>query len=192
MLFYEPRIGNIYSYPGNIGNCCLHFSQNPGNIGNLSFSIFYYAGNMGNWSLHIPGVLEIRAAGGRRQAAPSAVLRCLALFLRPCSWNFVTCPISENKTFLWFGAIFAPFGVLAATAATRQQLSHLARPLDHHAQGPNIPFGVNPSLRWCGMQFRYGPTVQTTSVISGIQFRYGQYGPYNFWNTVYIWTIRSI
>ena len=36
----------------------------------------------------------------------------------------------------------------AAAAATRRQLSHLARPLDHHAQGPNIPFGVNPSLRY--------------------------------------------
>ena len=35
-----------------------------------------------------------------------------------------------------------------AAATTRRQLSHLARPLDHHAQGPNIPFGVNPSLRW--------------------------------------------
>ena len=34
-----------------------------------------------------------------------------------------------------------------AAAATSQQLSHLARALDHHAQGPNIPFGVNPSLR---------------------------------------------
>ena len=40
------------------------------------------------------------------------------------------------------------FQVTATTAATTsQQLSHLARPLDHHAQGPNIPFGVNPSLR---------------------------------------------
>ena len=30
----------------------------------------------------------------------------------------------------------------AATAATAsQELSHLAKPLDHHAQGPNIPFG---------------------------------------------------
>ena len=35
----------------------------------------------------------------------------------------------------------------AAATATSQQLSHLARALDHHAQGPNIPFGVNPSLR---------------------------------------------
>ena len=35
----------------------------------------------------------------------------------------------------------------AATAAASQQLSHLARALDHHAQGPNIPFGANPSLR---------------------------------------------
>ena len=35
----------------------------------------------------------------------------------------------------------------ATASATRRQLSHLASPLDHHAQGPNIPFGVNPSLR---------------------------------------------
>ena len=44
---------------------------------------------------------------------------------------------------------FPIFQMTAATAAaaTSQQLSHLARPLDHHAQGPNIPFGVNPSLR---------------------------------------------
>ena len=35
-------------------------------------------------------------------------------------------------------------------AATRRQLSHLARALDHHAQGPNIPFEVNPSLRCFG------------------------------------------
>ena len=35
----------------------------------------------------------------------------------------------------------------ATAAAASQQFSHLARPLDHHAQGPNIPFGVNPSLR---------------------------------------------
>ena len=29
----------------------------------------------------------------------------------------------------------------AAAAAASQELSHLARPLTHHAQGPNIPFG---------------------------------------------------
>ena len=34
----------------------------------------------------------------------------------------------------------------ATATATSQQLS-LARALDHHAEGPNIPFGVNPSLR---------------------------------------------
>ena len=34
-----------------------------------------------------------------------------------------------------------------AATATSQQLSHLARTLDHPAQGPNIPFGDNPSLR---------------------------------------------
>ena len=35
-------------------------------------------------------------------------------------------------------------GTAAAATAASQQLSHLARPLDHHAQGPNIPFGVIP------------------------------------------------
>ena len=30
---------------------------------------------------------------------------------------------------------------LTAAAAASQELSHLARPLTHHAQGPNIPFG---------------------------------------------------
>ena len=35
----------------------------------------------------------------------------------------------------------------ATVAAAPQHFSHLARALDHHAQGPNIPFGVNPSLR---------------------------------------------
>ena len=34
-----------------------------------------------------------------------------------------------------------------AATTTRRQLSHLSRRLGHHAQGPNIPFGVNPSLR---------------------------------------------
>ena len=29
----------------------------------------------------------------------------------------------------------------AAAATASQELSHLARPLTHHAQGPNIPFG---------------------------------------------------
>ena len=43
--------------------------------------------------------------------------------------------------------VTAATATAAATAATSQQLSRLARALDHHAQGPNIPFGVNPSLR---------------------------------------------
>ena len=33
-------------------------------------------------------------------------------------------------------------------AATSQELSHLARPLDHHAQGPNIPFGESLTSTW--------------------------------------------
>ena len=34
-----------------------------------------------------------------------------------------------------------------AAAAATATCQHLARPLDHHAQVPNIPFGVNASLR---------------------------------------------
>ena len=81
-----------------------------------------------------------RRAGGGGRAAPGVVLCCLGLFLGPCSWNFATCPISGNNTVLRFGVILDPFGILTPTT-TRQQLSHLARHLDHHAQGPNIPFG---------------------------------------------------
>ena len=40
-----------------------------------------------------------------------------------------------------------------AATATRRQLSHLAKPLDHHAQGSNIPFGVNASLRFAKTMF---------------------------------------
>jgi len=43
---------------------------------------------------------------------------------------------------------FPIFQMTPTATAARRQFSHLARPLDHHAQGPNIPFGVNPSLRF--------------------------------------------
>ena len=42
------------------------------------------------------------------------------------------------------GGTAATAAAATAAAATSQQLSHLARALDHHAQGPNIPFGVIP------------------------------------------------
>ena len=90
--------------------------QNPGNIGKRIFSIQSYPGNSGSYD-------------------PYSVL----------SWKY------------WIvRSIFAPMlmsrgvaggrGGRGGTAATSRQLSHLARALDHHAQGPNIPFGVNPSL----------------------------------------------
>ena len=57
------------------------------------------------------------------------------------------------------------FQVTPTTAATtRQQLSHLARALDHHAQGPNIPFGVNPSLRSRCMDSQVTSRLSTTSL----------------------------
>ena len=40
--------------------------------------------------------------------------------------------------------VTAATAAATAAAATSQQLSHLARALDHHTQGPNIPFGAIP------------------------------------------------
>ena len=68
------------------------------------------------------------------------------------------------------------FQVTAATAAaataTSQQLSHLARALDHHAQGPNIPFGVIPhfDIVNCFYYFSY---------------------PRNIWNMFYFIEVRD-
>ena len=54
--------------------------------------------------------------------------------------------LEKLSIYLYFG-IFRLTAAAATATATSQQISHLARALNHHAQGPNIPFGVNPSLR---------------------------------------------
>ena len=53
MILCGPRIRINQSYPGNIRNRSLHFSQNPGNLENLSFSSCSYPGNIGNCSFPI-------------------------------------------------------------------------------------------------------------------------------------------
>ena len=124
--------------------------HNPGNIGKRIFSIQSYPGNSGLCDPYISSILEmldrtihilvlswkywivrsiyqsyVDVAGGRRGVAGGS----------PGGRRTATATATATAA------------AAATAAATSQQLSHLARPLDHHAQGPNTPFGVNPSLR---------------------------------------------
>ena len=107
---------------------------NPGNIGNWIFPIFPYPGNTGNMFFLYFGISpkKTRAEISRRMVRFSR---------RDVSYETDSGP--KTKT------VSDPNFQVTAAATTSQQLSHLARALDHHAQGPNIPFGVNPSLRSC-------------------------------------------
>ena len=123
---------------------------NPGNIGKHAFSMFSYPGNIGKLIFlfsHILEILEIfvflyfwifpkktRAEISRRMHRPMP---------RDLSYETDSGPKTKTVSDLNFQVTAAA----AATAAASQQLSHLARALNHHAQGQNIPFGVNPSLR---------------------------------------------
>ena len=154
---------------------CIIFSY-PGNIGNRVFLIAWYPGNIGNWIFPISHILEMRAAGGRLQGLCCAALdyfwnmfpgisgypgnignmfflyfgifskKTRAEISRRMHRRMSRDLSYETDSGLKTKAVSDPnFQVTAAAAS--QQLSHLARALDHHAQGPNIPFGVNPSLR---------------------------------------------
>ena len=117
----EVGVCNIIHNPGNIGNCIFPISPHPGNIGNtILFVIFFIFPK------------KARAEISRRMVRFSR---------RDLSSETDSGP--KTKTVSDPNFQVTP---TAATTATRRQLSHLARPLDHHAQGPNIPFG-NPSLR---------------------------------------------
>ena len=121
--------------------------HNPGNIGKQTFSIFWTPGNIGNICIffHVPDILEIleilfflifRIFTKKTRAEISR--RMVQFSCRDLSYETDSGP--KTKT------VSDPnFQVTPTTAmATRRQLSHLARPLDHHAQGPNIPFGAIP------------------------------------------------
>ena len=117
----EIGVPNILQNPGNIGN-----------IGNLIFPIFPYPGNTGNmlfFFFYILGFLQkkTRAEISRRMVRFSR---------RDLSYETNSGP--KTKT------VSDPNFQVTAAATTFQQLSHLARALNHHAQGPNIPFGVIP------------------------------------------------
>ena len=127
-----------------------NISHNPGNIGNHSFSIFWTPGNIGNLFLfHFPDILEILEIwfllifGIFTKKTRAEISRRMVRFSRrDLSYETDSGPKTKTVSDPNFQVT-----ATAATATTSQQLSHLARALDHHAQGPNIPFGVNPSLR---------------------------------------------
>ena len=111
--------------------------HNPGHIGNWIFPSFPYPGNIGNIVFLYFGIFpkKTRAEISRRTHRSMG---------RDLSYETDSGPKTKTVSDPNFQLTAA---TAAATAATSQQLSHLARALDHHAQGPNIPFGVNPSLR---------------------------------------------
>ena len=139
----------IFSYPGNTGNrfflfshileiraaggrlqglCCAALDD----CWNMFPGISGYPGNIGNMFFLYFGIFpkKTRAEISRRMVRSSR---------RDLS--------SETDSGQKTKTVSNPnFQVTPTTTTARRQLSHLARPLDHHAQGPNIPFG-NPSLR---------------------------------------------
>ena len=125
------EVCSILQNPGNIGNLILLIQSYPGNIGKRIFPISPYPGNIGKICFPYFGIFpkKTRAEISRRMVRFSR---------RDLSYETDSGP--KTKT------VSDPNFQLTAAAAS-QQLSHLARALDHHAQGPNIPFGANPSLR---------------------------------------------
>ena len=111
-----------FSYPGNIGNLIFPISGYPGHIGNIIFLDFF-------------GIFtkNTRAEISRRMVRFSR---------RDLSSETDSGPKTKTVPDPNFQLTAAT--AAATAAATSQQLSHLARALDHHAQGPNIPFGVIP------------------------------------------------
>ena len=135
----EIEVCNILQNPGNIGKHICLIQSYPGNIGNLIFPIFPYPGNIGNmcFSIFLDFPKKARAEISRRMHRSMG---------RDLSYETDSGPKTKTVSDPNFQLTAATAAATAATA-TSQQLSHLARALDHHAQGPNIPFGVNPSLR---------------------------------------------
>ena len=130
----EIGVCNILQNPGNIGKRIFLIQSYPGNIGNLIFPNFPYPGNIGNII-----VSEFFFDFFKKRRAPKFHAECTGPWAEISHMR----PIQARKLKLFQTPISR-----WRTATTRQQLSHLARPLDHHAQGPNVPFGVNPSLRY--------------------------------------------
>ena len=131
----EIGVCNILQNPGNIGKRTFSIFWTPGNIGNLFFPFSGYPGNIGN-------MIFVDFLVFLQKKTRAEISRRMVRFSRR-ERSYETDSGPKTKT------VSDPNFQLPPTtaAATRRQLSHLARALDHHAQGPNIPFGVNPSFR---------------------------------------------
>ena len=123
-------------------------------------SILYNPKNIRKRSFQLPHILNILEIWFFQF---SHILEILEIFFS-IFWDFYKkdarrnftqyAPTDEPRSLIWDRfrpktktVLRANFQVTAA-ATTSQQLFLLASALDHHAQGPIIPFGVNPSLRY--------------------------------------------
>ena len=151
IAWYPGHIGNwiflVFWYPGNIGDWIFLVFWSPGNIGDCMFLIQSYPGNIGNLIFPIvpyPGNIEtlfflyfLNVFSKKARAEFSR--RMVRFSRRDLSYETDSGPKTKTVSDLNFQVT-----PTATAAAARRQLSHLARALDHHAQGPNIPFGVIP------------------------------------------------
>ena len=173
----EIEVCDILQNPRNIGNLSFSTSSYPGNIGKRIFSTSSYPGNIGSydpysvlswkywklksstlsisleileiWFFYFSHILEILEIWFflifwifTKKTRAEISRRMVRFMCRDLSYETDLGP--KTKTVSVPNFQVTP---TTTTTTTRRQLSHLARPLDHHAQGPNIPFGVNPSLR---------------------------------------------
>ena len=122
LILYGTRFRINQSYPGNIGSYDLIFQSCLGNIESYDLIFQSYPGNSGSYD----PIFQFYPGNSG-------------------SYDPIFAPMLMSRGVA--GGRGGRRGTAAATAAASQQLSHLARALDHHAQEPNIPFGVNPSLR---------------------------------------------
>ena len=134
----EIEVCNILQNPGNIGKRIFLIQSYPGNIGKRIFPIFPYPGNTGNMFF-----LYFRIFPKKTRAEISR--RTHRSMSRDLSYETDSGPKTKTVSDPNFGVTAT---TAAAAATTSQQLSHVARALNHHAQGPNISFGVNPSFRY--------------------------------------------
>ena len=122
--------------------------QNPGNIGKR---IFWFSPILEIWFFQFSHILEILEIWFlliflifTKKTRAEISRRMVQFSCRDLSYETDSGPKTKTVSDPNFQVTAA---TAAAATATCQQLSHLARALNHHAQGPNIPFGFNPSLR---------------------------------------------
>ena len=123
---------------------------NPGNIGKLIFWCSPILEILEIWFFQFSHILEILEIWFLlifwifpKKTRAEISRRMVRFSRRDLSYETDSGPKTKTISDPNFQLTAAATAAAAATA-TSQQLSHLARALDHHAQGPNIPFGVIP------------------------------------------------